>query len=134
MSTLRTSITLASDTLFPTPVNFTKTVNESVDGYNNGFQQVTIAESSTVTIYNIEFAAGNAGVVYFYAESLAANTTNINFGISHDNDSSKFFARLIPGDVLYLPLWALDTDGITVFATNEAGAPATVSFFIGEKE
>jgi hypothetical protein len=134
MSTLTTSISIASNTLFPAPVNFTKTVNESVDGYHNSFQQVSIGSAAEVILYDSQSAAGNSGVVYFYAESIAENVTNISIQIQYSDNDPLFFARLIPGDILYLPLWALHYDGIKVTAINDAGLPASLSFFVGEKE
>jgi hypothetical protein len=132
MSTLRTTISLASTTLFPTPVSFTKIVNESVNGYHNGFQQITIGDGNTSTLYSSSTPAGNTGVVYFYAESLAANTTTINLLISVNGGDRTYFGRIIPGDVLYFPLWAMTS--IEIFAENGEGAPAALSFFVGEKE
>jgi len=134
MSTLRTSITLASNTLFPTPVNFTKIVNETIEGYHTGFQQVTIAGGGDALLYDSSSAAGNTGIVYLYAEALASNSTNVSITIKYGTNDPAYFARLIPGDILYLPLWALHYDGITITAINDAGLPASLSFFIGEKE
>lgn len=139
MSTLRTSISLASSTLFPAPVNFTKTVEETVNGYHNGFQQVTIANGGSTILYSLNGSAGtsgftaNLGIVYFYAESLASNSTIIRISIG-DNDGGDqvSVALLTPGSFLYLPVSATDTAGTKITAFNQEGDPAVISFFIGE--
>ena len=131
MSTLKTSINLASTTLFPTPVNFTKSVTETISGGNNGFSSVEISAASNQSLFSTDQNT-MTGVVYFYAEAPSTNPSIIDLQIISDSDS-VFFARLCPGDVIYMPLWADNSNGVTVVAYNGVGGTSIIQYFIGAK-
>ena len=135
MSTLTTTISLSSTSLFPTPVNVVKTVIESITGSHSSFETATIASSQSVILSEKYEATGDSGIVYFYANSASSNTTTIDLILNnHTQDVDVYIARLNPGEVLYMPLWALDIEGYTLSAENAAGASAALSYFVGSKD
>lgn len=131
MSTLKTSINLSSTTLFPTPVNFTKAVTENISGGNNGFSSVEISAASSQMLFSTDSNA-NGSVLYFYAETPTTNPAAIDLSISYDQ-TTLYFARLNPGDVIYMPLWADVSGGIEVTADNGIGGTSIIQYFIGTR-
>ena len=135
MSTLTTTISLSSTTLFPTPVHVIKTVTESVNGSHSGFETATIGSSQSSILSETYESTGDSGIVYFYANASSSNTTTIDLILNnHTQDVNVYIARLNPGEVLYMPLWAVDNNGYTITAENAAGASAVLSYFIGSKD
>jgi hypothetical protein len=138
MSTLKTTIKLESTTLFPTPINLTKISNEQINGEYGSFQTNVLEPSGMEAIFENDSLLGNSGVLYLYAEAASANAAGygVDFLIyNKSTDSSSYFARVLPGDILYLPVYAADAQGITVYArNNNPAASSTITYFFGSRD
>jgi hypothetical protein len=136
MSILNTSISIGSTTLFPTPATLTKTLAAPVNGIHNGFQTISMSGSSaTAVLYMSEMAAGNTGILYFYAEALATNQAAIEITMINGSNSTveNGIMRLYPGDIAFLPVYANDGSGITLTAYHTGAGDSVLQFFTGER-
>lgn len=135
MPTLKTVINLTSGNLFPTPVNFTETVTETINGNHSSFQTNVIASSSSSIVFSSVAPSGSTGILYFYFKAASTNSDTIDIEITSNTGSDTVSAlRLAAGDVAYLPIDASDAAGIQVEAINNSGAsPATLQYFYGER-
>jgi hypothetical protein len=125
MSTLKTTLKIESTTLFPTPVSFTVTNLNTVDGSFSGF--INLAVTPTPTILNIVPINGTALAAYCYFKNTDADE-NIYIG----RTGQDAFLSLAPGDV------SLISYGGTAAAANlyayTGTGTAVLSYFIGEKD
>jgi hypothetical protein len=138
MSTLKTTVKLESTTLFPTPINVTKISTEQIGGEYGAFQSNVIPAAEIETLFTNNSLLGNSGILYLYAESASANSAGYSIDLYITNNTtndSAYFARLIPGDVLYLPVYAADSAGIKIEArNNDPIRSATITYFVGARD
>jgi len=124
MSTLKSTLKIESTDLFPTPVTFTVTNNNTVAGSFSGFTNLTV--TTTPTVLNIVPINGTALAAYCYFKNNDA-TDNVYIG----RNSEDAFLSLAPGDV------SLISYGGTAAAANlyayTGTGTAVLSYFIGEK-
>ena len=138
MSSLRTTITLDSSTLFPNPLSIKTTDTETINGDSTSLVTNQIQPSANEILLETGEASGNSGVIYLYCQS--ANT-NSNFGIdiylTHKTnpDVTLQVARLLSGNTTFLPIYAADANGIRVnIKNNDPVNLATVTYFYGSKD
>lgn len=136
MATLKTTISLASTTLFPSAVNVTAISNEVLTSSIGNFQSAVIDPASVITLLDVDMSTGETGVLYFYCQSDAANpTSDIEFTIQNKSGATAKFAKLLPGGVMYLPLYTLDDLGTQIIAkNNDPGKPATIMYLLASKD
>jgi hypothetical protein len=136
MATLKATLNLTSTSLFPIPVNFTETVNETINGNHSSFSTNVIAPSVTTTIFASAAASGTSGILYFYFKGATTNADTVDIQITRNTGpiSNCSFLRIGAGDLAILPVDASDASGITITATNNSGSTsATIQYFYGEK-
>lgn len=136
MPTLKTTISLASTTLFPIPVNMSVPVLETIDGSHTGFQTVVIGSAAIATLYTSTGIAGVSGVTYFYAQAPVTNTDAVTIRLTRTDDGNVNcdIATLNPGDIMYTPIAASDATSTIISALNNSAIDAAnLSFFYGEK-
>ena len=134
MSTLKTTITLASTELFPSTVSFAKVKEYTVDG-NSDFQTTEIPANDTMDLYSTTTPSGTSGIVYFYCESSSENTGNLVILIQNrSNTDTTSVMQLVPGAVSFIPLYAGDYEGMLVTISNDTPNACTVSYFFGEAD
>jgi len=85
MPTLKTVINLNSGNLFPTPVNFTETVTETINGNHSSFQTNVIAQASSSIVFSSASASGTTGILYFYFKAASTNTDNVRVEITRNS-------------------------------------------------
>jgi hypothetical protein len=137
MATLKATLNITSNTLFPIPVNFTETVNETVNGSHSSFSTNVIAPNATETLFQSASGSGTSGILYFYFKAAATNADVVIVKITR-NDTPAFVSvpifRIAAGDIAILPIDANDTSGIVITATNNSGSSSvTLQYFYGEK-
>lgn len=125
MSTLKSTLKIESSDLFPTPVSFTVTNLNSVNGSFSGFTNLTI--STTPAVLNIAPINGTGIAAYCYFKNNDASK-NIFVGRS----SEDAFLSLEPGDVSFLS-YGGTAAAANLYAYTGTGT-AVLSYFIGEKD
>ena len=136
MSTLKTTINIASTDLFPTPVNFTFPVTETIGGAHSSFNtKVLPAAATNVVLFSSTAASGSTGILYFCIQASADNLDTISVDIRRNTGPVTADMMLFaPGDIAYFPVDASDAAGIIIRATNNASASiAALQYFYGEK-
>lgn len=134
MSTLKTTITLASSELFPGTVSFAKVKNYTVDG-DSDFQTTEIPANDSLDLFDAPAQTGTSGIVYFYCEAASNNTTNLTIQIKNGSTANATSAMILaPGAVSFLPLFAQDALGLVVTAINDTASACDISYFIGEAD
>ena len=138
MSTLRTTITLDSNNLFPTPLSIKSTNTENIDGNSSSFVTNDLQPSGNEIILSTEEALGNSGILYLYCQSASTNSDfGIDIYLTRNSDDENIFhvARLLSGTSMFLPIYAADSSGITInVKNNDPVNPATVQYFFGSKD
>jgi hypothetical protein len=136
MPTLKTTISLESSNLLASALKSSKVVTEDVNGGDVIFEQNQIPAAQSEILFDSTGASGTFGVLYFYCESISGNSGyGVDIEINNKSQDSAIFARLLPGDFVYLPLYAADSQGITVSAANtDPSQPATINYFFGSKD
>jgi len=135
MATLQATVKMVSATLFPSPVNFTFTVNETIGGNHSGFNTVIVPSASTSTIFDSAAISGSSGILYFYFQAATTNVNPLEIAIeSNTTPGAKTFAIIDAGDWAFLPINASDAAGTVITVDNtDIANPATLNFFYGEK-
>lgn len=135
MAVLQATIKMVSATLFPSPVNFTFVVNETIGGNHSGFNTVIVPADSGSTVFTSASASGSSGILYFYFQAATTNISPVEIAIeSKTTPGFKTFASIPAGDWAYLPINASDVAGTEIVVINpDLANPATVNFFYGEK-
>ena len=138
MASLKTTITLDSNTLFPNPLSIKSTDTETINGDSTSLITNQIQPSATEVLLETNEQSGDSGIIYLYCQSAS---TNSNFGIdiylTHKTNPlvKVHFARLLSGNTAFLPIYAADSDGILVnIKNNDPVSPATVTYFYGSKD
>lgn len=126
MGTLKSTLKIESTDLFPTPVSFTVVNNNAVSGAYSGFNQITLAAATPITLTTV--TPGTTGA-YVYAQAASTNTAG-TFIELQDGAATLVFATLYPGDVCLMPFG--DGSGIDLDA-NTATAGSVLSFFVGNR-
>jgi hypothetical protein len=124
MSTLKSTLRIESTDLFPTPVLFTVTNLNAVNGSFSGFTNLTI--SATPIVLNIAPINGTALAAYCYFKN---NDTVDNIYVGRTGQDA--FLSLAPGDVSLISYGGTATAG-DLYAYTGTGT-AVLSYFIGEK-
>ena len=127
MGTLKSTLKIESTDLFPTPVSFTVVNNNSVSGTYSGFNQITLASGSPVTLTTV--TPGVTGA-YVYAQAASTNTAGTFIELLEPT-STTVFATLYPGDVLLMPFG--DGGGIIDLEANTVTAGSVLNFFVGNR-
>jgi len=136
MSTLKTTINIASTDLFPTPVNFTFPVTETIGGAHSSFNTKFLpAAAYGVALFSSNAASGSTGILYFCIQASADNLDTISVSIRRGTGPTTADVMLFaPGDISYFPVDASDPMGISIKATNNASSStAALQYFYGEK-
>jgi len=119
MATLKTTISLESSSLFPTPLKLVKTSNLTLTSDQATSQRHEIEPASSEILFESSSIVGKSGVLYFYAHS---ESTNGNYGldiiIENKSGGTSTFAKMLPSDVAYLPIYAKDNAGIKITVRN----------------
>jgi hypothetical protein len=133
MATITSTIKLATTTLFPTPVNFTLPVTETV-ALDAAFSTVVVEADDSAIIYDPAAAVGSSNVVYVYLQSPSTNpAAGITVSIQDSGSFNSTAMKLIPGDFAWFPLLA-DGASVKVTLNNlDQSNTATVNYFYGEK-
>lgn len=136
MATLVSAIKLTSSNLFPTPINFTVPVTETVNG-DVAFSTVILGSTGDTPTANIygptDGAAGSSEVVYLYLNAATANTSPVLVNVTNESDTTIAVMSLLPGDFAWFPVYAPGA-GVTVELQNTDPAnTASVNYFYGEK-
>jgi hypothetical protein len=133
MASITSTIKLATTSLFPTPVNFTLPVVETV-ALDAAFSTVIVEEDNSAIIYDPNAAVGTSNVVYFYLQSASTNpSTGVTVQIQDSSSIEITTMKLIPGDFAWFPLLA-NGNNVQVKLTNlDQATPATINYFYGEK-
>lgn len=135
MATLKTTISLETTSLFPSPIAFTKVAIENLAGTQASFQNQVLAAGALETLFENNESIGNSGILYFYASASSTNTTSIDIVLDNKSTEQTYFMRLIPGDVAYLPVLAADAAGIKISArNNDPSNTADLTYFYGSKD
>jgi hypothetical protein len=135
MSTLKTTISFESASLFPTPISFTKIATETVAGQYASYQTLSLAAGALETLFETNTAIGNSGVLYLYATASSSNAESVDLIINNKSTTQTYFMRLIPGDIAYLPVFAADLAGIKISARNNDPAnAAALTYFCADKD
>jgi len=125
MGTLKSTLKIESTDLFPSPVSFTVVNNNTVSGAYSGFNQITLAAATPVTITSV--TPGTTGA-YVYAQASSTNTAGTYVELAIVGGDT--FASLYPGDVLLMPIG--DGSGFDV-AAESAAAGSVLNFFVGNR-
>jgi hypothetical protein len=132
MASITSTIKLATTSLFPTPVNFTLPVVETV-ALDAAFSTVVVAEDDAATVYSTAAAVGSSKVVYFYLQAPSTNPADGILVTLDDGTNAAQVLKLVPGDFAWFPVYA-NASGVEVVLTNpNLSTPATVNYFYGEK-
>lgn len=124
MSTLKSTLKIESTDLFPTPVSFTVTNLNSVNGSFSGFNNLTVTASPIVL--NIAPIDGTGLAAYCYFKNNDA-TNNVYVG----RTGQDAFLSLAPGDVSLIS-YGGTASAANLYAYTGTGT-AILSYFIGEK-
>ena len=124
------TLSLTSQTLFPQSAAVSANINEVVSG-SAGFDILVVSQSSTKNLY-ISTEADPSSTVYFYAQALSTNTSQLTLSITGSNTSGSTFVRLRPGDMTYIPL-NVDAAGVDVNCVNTASLAQNIYTFYGQR-
>jgi hypothetical protein len=124
------TLSLTSQTLFPQSAAVSANINEVVSG-SAGFDILVVSQSSTKNLY-ISTEADPSSTVYFYAQALSTNTSQLTLSITGSNTSGSTFVRLRPGDMTYIPL-NVDASGVAVNCINAAVTPQNIYVFYAQR-
>jgi hypothetical protein len=124
MSTLKSTLKIESTDLFPTPVSFTVTNLNSVDGSFSGFTNLTA--STAPIVLNIAPINGTGLAAYCYFKNNDA-TNKVYVG----RTGQDAFLSLAPGDVSLIS-YGGTAAAADLYAYTGTGT-AVLSYFIGEK-
>jgi hypothetical protein len=131
MSKLFTAnLTLASSTLFPQSSTVNNNITQVVSG-SAGFDILVVSQSSTTNLY-VSTEADPSSTVYFYAQALSTNTSQLTLSITGSNTSGSAFVRLRPGDMTYIPL-NVSAAGVAVNCVNAATSSQNIYVFYGQR-
>ena len=127
MSTLKSTIKLESNDLFPSPVSFTVVNNNVVNGSYSSFSTVTVGTSAqTLNVHPIN---GTSDSAYCYFSAPIANAVPVFVGFGTTGDP---FLKLAPGDVAFLPIGGeTTTDDLVAYTLVSS---ASINYFIGNKD
>ena len=131
MSTLTTLMQISSEDLFPTPVDFTVSNDNTVAGNYSGFNTYNIG--ATPTQLNITtFTATGTNALYSYFAIGTASATGVFIGYENQNP----FLALSPGDFAFFPLGqgtgATAMSDITAYSFG-GSTSVPLTYFFGEK-
>jgi hypothetical protein len=138
MASLKTTIILDSKDLLSNPLLLKSVDTEEINSNRSSLISNEIQPSNTEILLETDDASGDSAVIYLYCES---EKTNSNFGIDiyltqkSTPDVTMHFARLLPGNAAFLPIYAADLDGIRIdIKNNDPIDSANVKYFYGSKD
>jgi hypothetical protein len=124
------NLQLNSSTLFPQTAAVTNLITQVVSG-SAGFDILIVSQSSTRSLY-LATEADASQTVYFYAQALSTNTSQLTLSITGSNTSGSSFVRLRAGDMTYIPL-NVDTAGVSVNCVNASATKQEIYVFYGQR-
>jgi len=130
MSTLTTLMQISSADIFPTPVDFTISNDNAVNGSYSGFNTFSIG--ATARQLNITtFSATGTNSLYSYFAVGTAAATGVYVGYEDQNP----FLAMSPGDFAFFPLGQGATSTMSDIVARTFGGSTNVSltYFFGEK-
>ena len=133
MASLKSSITLSSTTLFPTPLTISKSTTEQINGDADS-QTVMIPADGSSVVFGPSTAADLSNTVYFYAQNDSTNAAGMDVYIQPStNVSASLISTLRPSDFMWLPLAAYSS-GLQITIVNLDGANSSkVNVFWGAR-
>lgn len=140
MATLKTTINLDSNTLFPNPLAIKTTNTLTINDASSSFTTNDIQPNGNEVLLDIEEQSGDSGVLYLYCQSA---TTNSGHGIEiiltqYSNigeDVTMTIAKLLPGNTLLIPIYAASSNGLRInIKNNDPVNPATLTYFYGSRD
>ncbi len=136
MPVIKTTIKIESTTVFPKSFSISKVITESINGKYVSFQLNKIQPSDSEAIIAINDAAGKSGVIYLYVQANAANQSAVLLSMKNGSSGlSTDFSKILPGDVLFIPLYAEDENGITITAKNlSSEKSAAITHFYASRD
>ncbi len=138
MATLKTTINLDSNTLFPNPLSLKSTDTETINGDSTSLITNQLQPSATEVLLETNEQSGDTGVIYLYLQSASTNSDfGIDIYLTHKTNPlvTLLCARLLSGNTTFLPIYAADSNGILVnIKNNDPVSPATVTYFYGSKD
>jgi hypothetical protein len=132
MALLKTTISFQTNTLFPNPVNLTIPVNETVD-LDAAFNTIKVEPNSNTAVYTVSGQVGTTGVTYLFIQADSANdpTNDLTIVFQNSTDSVEF-AKLLPGDFLWIPLNTMDAF-TNIYIDNASTFEKTFYYIFAER-
>ena len=137
MSVIKSTINIDSNTVFPQVISLKSSIDHNVDGNIFSFQENILSSDESCTIFDIDSNAGNSGIIYLYCKSDSSNPiAGIDVIITIKSTSMTCtFGRLLPGEDLFIPVYAADESGIILTAkNNDSLKTAKINYFFGSKD
>jgi hypothetical protein len=137
MVNFKSNITLTSTDAFLNPT-LTFSSADAIEG-NADYQTLTIPTNKSLVVYssnvNSISTPQSTATVYFYAQAVNTNTSNLDIYIENStNTSSSLVAILRPNDFMWVPLATYGSGLLKVTAVNLDGEKSSkVNVFWGEK-
>ena len=135
MAQLKTTVQFQTTTLFPNPVNLIIPVIESIT-LDAGFSTAVVPIGGTYTVYGpTPGPVGTSLITYLYIQAAATNAPGdvVTIDITDAAAMTATVARLLPGNFLYIPIYA-NLAGVAIDINNSTGTAAgTFNYIIAER-
>ena len=144
MATLKTTINLDSNTLFPNPLAIKTTNTLTINDTSSSFTTNDIQPNGNEVLLDTEEQSGDSGIIYLYCQSATTNSGHgIEVSLTHYgiNDNSSIddvtmtIAKLLPGNTILIPIYAASANGLRVnIKNNDPLNVGTLTYFYGSKD
>jgi hypothetical protein len=140
MSTLKTTIQLDSNTLFPNPLAIKSTNTLTINDESSSFITNDIQPNGNEVLLETEEQSGDSGILYLYCQSAASNSAHgIELSLTHfatiGDDDTMTIAKLLPGNTVLLPIYAAGANGLRVnIKNNDPINVGTLTYFYGSRD
>ena len=140
MSTLKTTINLDSNSLFPNPLTIRTSNTLTINDESSSFTTNHIPPSGNEILLETEVQSGDSGILYLYCQSATSNTEHgIEVSLTQyaniGEDVTMTIAKLLPGNTLLIPIYAAGLNGLRVNIKNNDPLKAGVlTYFYGSRD
>ena len=138
MATLKTTINLDSNTLFPNPLAIKTTNTLTINDEAASFTTNDIQPNGNEVLLDTEEQSGDSGVLYLYCQSATSNSGHgIEVSLTHYGieDVTMTIAKLLPGNTLLIPIYAAGANGLRInIKNNDPINAGTLTYFYGSRD
>jgi hypothetical protein len=132
MSSITTTFTLKSKSLFPNPMDISASAIDEINGEIE-LQSIVMNPSQKIEVFGPTLEADLSNTVYLYLQSPNTNSSNITIYLQDKNGTEIIIGLLHPSDFMWLPL-AVYGSNVKVSCVNlDSKNTANVNLFWGHR-